>query len=273
MAWSLEGRAAVCLAASRGLGLGIAREMAAAGARTLLVSRSRGQLEAAAATIAEDHEKEGAYPGVTQWHAPEIMPADLLDEGAAAAVVDRAQELFNRLDILINNIGGPPAGLFNRHSMEAWEESYHRLFGSVVRQIKAAYPLLRESDAPRILTVTSVSAKQPIEGLILSNTFRPGLVGLAKTLAQEWGPEGILINNLGPGMFATERIAEVEEAAAGQRGVTREDVHRERVAAIPLGRMGDPRELGRAAVFLASPANSYITGQTLLVDGGYYKGL
>ncbi|MBU1701786.1 MAG: SDR family oxidoreductase [Candidatus Eisenbacteria bacterium] len=273
MPWSLEGRAAVCLAASKGLGLGIAREMAAAGARILLVSRRREPLESAAALIVKDLESGAAYPGVTVWHRPELIAADLMEEEAAPSIVAQAKKHFGRLDILVNNIGGPPAGLFHQHSMERWEESYHRLFGSVVRQIKAAHPLLQKSDAPRVLTVTSVAARQPIEGLVLSNTFRPGLVGLVKTLAQEWGPDGILINNLAPGMFATERIAEVEEATAKQRGISREAVRQERLASIPLGRFGDPRELGRVAVFLASPANSYITGQTILVDGGFYKGL
>src|SRR5690606_13588741 len=133
--------------------------------------------------------------------------------------------------------------------------------------------MLRQSPAPRVLVVTSSTARQPIPGLLLSNTFRAGVVGLVKSLAQEYGPEGILVNNLAPGMFATERLRELDAIAARDSGRSEEEVQRERIRQIPIGRYGDPRELGRAAVFLASSANSMITGQTILVDGGLYRGL
>ncbi|MBD3336975.1 MAG: SDR family oxidoreductase [Candidatus Eisenbacteria bacterium] len=271
--WSLEGRAAVCLAASKGLGRGIAREMAAAGARTLLVSRNEEHLHAAAGAIDEDLKREGTYPGVADWHRPQTLAADLLEEGAAERIMRHAGEAFGGIDILLNNIGGPPSGTFDELSLDEWRAAYERLFATVVRQIRAALPWLRRSDAPRVVTVTSVSTRQPVDGLILSNTYRPGLVGLAKTLAQEWGSQGILINNLAPGIFDTERVQELNAAVARRRNVPVSEVERERLAGIPLGRLGTPAELGRAAVFLASPANTYITGQTLLVDGGLYRGL
>lgn len=273
MNWTLEGRVAVCLASSQGLGFGIAQEMAAAGARTLVVSRSRDHVEKAIRSIAERLETEGPYPGVSRWHRPEGMTADLLDEASAREIMDRAGELFGRIDILVNNIGGPPTGRFAKLTTGQWEAAFRRLHLTVIRQLHAALPWLQKSDAPRVLTVASVSARQPISGLTLSNTYRPGLVGLAKTLAQEWGAEGILINNLAPGMFETDRVGEVEEAQAEARGVDRSVIHEERVREIPLGRFGSPEELGRVAVFLASPANTYVTGQTILVDGGLYRGL
>jgi len=273
MTWSLENRCAVCLAASEGLGFGIAREMASAGARTLLVSRNRGRLENAAAAIADHLGTPGPYPGIATTHRPEIFAADLLDDDAPRRIATHAGSLFGKIDVLVNNIGGPKAGRFEDLTDETWNDAYKRLFLTVVRQIRSAYPLLKKSDAPRVLTVTSVSARQPIAGLVLSNTFRPGLMGLAKTLAQEWGPEGILVNNLAPGMFETARHVDLENAMAKMRGVDTKTIREERVKEIPLGRFGSPEELGRVAVFLASPANSYITGQTILVDGGIYRGI
>jgi 3-oxoacyl-[acyl-carrier protein] reductase len=273
MNWTLEGRSAVCLAASQGLGFGIAQEMAAAGAHTLIVSRDPKHVEHAVQSIADRLREEGPYRGVSQWHTPEGMAADLLNDGSAREIMDTAGKLFGGIDILVNNIGGPPTGQFAKLTTEQWSEAFQRLHLTVIRQVHAALPWLRKSDAPRVLTVTSVSARQPISGLTLSNTFRPGLVGLAKTLAQEWGPEGILVNNLAPGMFQTDRVGEVEEAQAEARGVDRSVIHEERVREIPLRRFGSAEELGRVAVFLASPANTYVTGQTILVDGGLYRGL
>jgi len=263
----------VCLAASRGLGLGVAKEMAAAGARTLLVGRDRAKLEEAVRRVVKDLEETGPYPGVGRWHRPELKTADLLDPSAAGGIMAEAADLFGGIDVLVNNIGGPPVGRFHELTAQDWDLAFQRLFQTVIRQIQAALPYLRKSRAPRVLTVTSVSARQPIPQLLLSNTFRPGLTGLTKSLAQEWGPEGILINNLAPGMFETERLLELEEAAAAERGVPMDEVRRDRVREIPLGRYGRPEELGRAAVFLASPANTYVTGQTILCDGGLYKGL
>lgn len=273
MMWSLEGKSAVCLAGSQGLGLGIATEMVSAGARTILVSRNPANLERASARIAEILKGEGPRPGVAKWHPPETLSADLRDAEAAAVIMEQAAERLGGIDILINNIGGPPPGTFAELPPESWEKGYDLLVGTYVRQFREALPWLRKSESPRVLTVTSISARQPIAGLLISNTFRAGLVGLTKSLAQEYGPEGILINNLAPGMFDTERLVELDQATAKRQGLRVEEVRRQRVGRIPLGRLADPRELGRVAAFLASPANSYITGQTLLVDGGLYGGL
>lgn len=273
MVWSLENRAAICLAASQGLGLGIAIEMARAGARTLLVSRSDEKLRSAAQELAQAVEKDGAYPGITQWHAPESLACDLRQPRSATLVTEEAVRRFGRIDILVNNIGGPRPGRFEQLSSDDWLDGYNQLVRANVDQFQAALPWLKKSGAGRVLTVTSISSRQPIPGLVLSNTFRAGLVGLTKTLAQEYAVDGILINNLAPGMFDTGRLRELDEVNAREQGASIEEVRAERIKQIPIGRYGDPRELGRVAVFLASPANTMVTGQTLLVDGGLYKGL
>lgn len=270
---NLQGKRAVCLAASKGLGLGIATEFALAGAGTLLVSRDHSRLVAARDRITALAEEEGpSHPG-NDVVPSEIFAVDLCADGAAEAVIRVALEKLGGIDILLVNIGGPSPGRFAVLDDLAWQDGYDQLVRNYVRMFRAALPCLEASPSPRVLVVTSISSRQPIPGLVLSNTFRAGLVGLTKTLAQEYAGKGILINNLAPGMFDTERLVELDEATARDRGVPVETVRAERLAQIPLGRYGDPRELGRVATFLASPANSMITGQTILVDGGLYRGL
>ena len=269
----LREKRAICLAASQGLGLGIATELALAGARTLLVSRSPAKLETARNRIAAIAAEEGpSFPG-NNVPLPEILAADLEDDGAPDAIVNAAVTRLGGIDILVSNIGGPPPGRFGDIDDAAWQNGYDQLIRAYVRMFRSALPELEKSDAPRVLAVTSVSSRQPIAGLVLSNTFRAGIVGLTKTLAQEYAARGILINNIAPGMFDTNRLVELDEATARDRGISLDEARAERKAQIPIGRYGDPRELGRVAAFLASPANSMITGQTILVDGGLYRGL
>ncbi|MEZ4647481.1 MAG: SDR family oxidoreductase [Candidatus Eisenbacteria bacterium] len=270
---NLAGHRAVCLAASQGLGLGIATELALAGARTLLVSRSAEKLEAARARIAHVANEEGAsFPGNTV-PLPEVFAADLESETAPQEIFDEAVKRLGGVDILVSNIGGPPPGKFADMDDAAWQNGYDQLIRAYVRMFRAALPELEKSDCARVLAVTSVSSRQPIEGLVLSNTFRAGLVGLTKTLAQEYASKGILVNNLAPGMFDTDRLVELDQATARTKGIPIDEVRAQRKAQIPIGRYGDPRELGKVAAFLASPSNTMITGQTILVDGGLYKGL
>lgn len=269
---SMKGRKAVCLAASQGLGFAIARELHDAGAAVLLVSRDDAKLREAATAIHEGADASASAPKEERIE-PAVHAVDLRRKDAAASVMGAAERALGGLDVLINNIGGPVAGLFDTLSESDWDDAYNQLVGAYARQFRAALPFLRKSSSPRVLTVTSVSARQPIAGLLLSNTFRAGLVGMTKTLAQEYAPEGILLNNIAPGMYDTDRLIELDEATAKRLGKPLETVRAERKAQIPLGRYGDPRELGRAALFLVSPMNTYITGQTILVDGGLYKGL
>ncbi len=180
---------------------------------------------------------------------------------------------FMRLDVLITNAGGPPAGNFDKFSDEDWQGAFELNLLSVVRLIRAALPHMREKGYGRIVNFTSSSIKQPLDNLILSNVFRTGVLGLSKSLSAELAPDGILINTLGPGRIATDRLASLDETRAENQGVPVEEVRRQSEASIPLGRYGQPDEFARVATFLASEANTYVTGQALLADGGMVRAL
>jgi 3-oxoacyl-[acyl-carrier protein] reductase len=278
------GRAALVTGSSRGLGYAIARAMLLAGARVLLCSRSEENLQTATAALIRER---GSTPegGIADggrrkgWPDPaspapvSFVAADLSEPATGPTLAHSAERLFKGLDILVNSVGGPPPGTFDKLSEEDWEGTWRSILLSVVRNIRACLPLLRSSPAPRILTIASMSARQPLPHLLLSNVFRPALVVLAKSLADELAPHGILINNLAPGRFATDRTLALDEAEARRTGRTFDEVRRSREAEIPLDRYGDPAELARVALFLCSDANTYLTGQTILVDGGVTRAL
>lgn len=248
----------VC-ASSSGLGKATALEFAREGARVMLCSRRQAELQRAAAEIKA---ATGNEPGFTVVDLTQPQDIQRLIEATVAA--------FGGIFALINNSGGPPAGPFTQFDDDAWQSAFELNLLSYVRTTRAALPQLRKASG-RILNFTSSSVKSPIDNLILSNTFRTGVVGLTKTLATELGPDGILVNVLGPGRIQTDRVDHLDRMRANQLGATLERVRTDMAKAIPLGRYGTPEEFARLAVFLASPANSYITGQTILVDGGTTK--
>lgn len=256
----LRNRAAVVLAASRGLGRATAHALAAEGARVLIASRSREAVEAASRAIAQ---ATGA-PVIGQ-------PCDVTRPGDLEALAERARRDLGGIDVLVTNAGGPPAGGFGEFDDAAWQRAFDLNLMSAVRMIRLALPSMRARGGGRIVNLASTSARQPIEGLLLSNVMRAGVAALTRTLANELGPEGILVNTVGPGRIATERLVELDTLAAERRGVTPEEVRRSWEARIPLGRYGTPEEFARAVVWLASWANTYVTGQMLLVDGGMVK--
>jgi 3-oxoacyl-[acyl-carrier protein] reductase len=172
----------------------------------------------------------------------------------------------------VTNAGGPPAGAFEEFNEEQWAEAIDLSFMSHVRLIRAALPHLRASDAASVLTITSYSVKQPIPNLVLSNSIRSATIGLTKTLALELGKDGIRFNSILPAWTETERVYELMQHRAGQKGSSVEEEIAAQSQSSPLGRMGKPEEFANAAVFLVSPAASYITGVMLAVDGGMYKG-
>jgi len=247
---------------SRGLGYAAALGLAQEGARVIVNSRSLEGATRAAGQIRAQTGNEQVYP----------LAGDVAEPSVPAELVSQAAHILGGLDILITNSGGPPAGSFASLDDAAWQEAVELNLLSHVRLIRAALPYLQESPAASVLTVTSYSVKQPIPNLVLSNSVRAATVGLTKTLALELGPQGIRFNSILPGWTETERVGVLMQARANQNRTTLEEEIRKQAAATPLGRMAKPEEFANAAVFLVSPAASYITGVMLTVDGGTYQG-
>jgi 3-oxoacyl-[acyl-carrier protein] reductase len=252
----LKNKRALVTGASRGLGFSTAKLLSAEGAKVAINSRDAARLTAAAATI-------GAV----------AIPADVLGPDSAGKIVAVAVEKLGGLDILICNAGGPPPGAFESFDEATWQKAIDLSFMSNVRLIKAALPYLRKSAAASVLTVTSYSVKQPIPNLILSNSIRAATIGLTKSLALELGQEGIRFNSILPAWTETERVTELMNARAKNNGTTVEEEIAKQSKESALGRMAAPEEFASVAVFLVSPAASYLTGAMLPVDGGMYKGM
>jgi 3-oxoacyl-[acyl-carrier protein] reductase len=239
----LEGRVALVGGASRGLGRAVAEELTAEGASVALAARDPGALAAAADAL-------GAL----------ALAADLSVEGEPTRVVDACAEHFGRLDILVANAGGPPAGGIESFGPEDWHRATALVFTSSVELATAAVPHMRRGGWGRILFVTSITARQPVDNLLLSNALRPAVLGFAHSLARELASDGITVNSILPGYTRTERMAQLGVGA-------------ETVAEIPAARLGEPREFAAAAAFLVSERASYITGAAVPVDGGWLRGM
>ena len=256
----LTDKPVIVCASSAGLGKATALEFAREGARVMLCSRRETELQRAATDIkaATGNEPRFTVVDVTK-------PADI------TRLIDATVAAFGGVFALINNSGGPPAGGFDQFDDAAWQNAFELNLLSYVRTTRAVLPHFRKAGGGRIVNFTSSSVKSPIDNLILSNTFRTGVLGLSKTLSSELGKDRVLINVLGPGRIQTERIEQLDGIRAKKSGTTLEQVRAETAKTIPLGRYGTPDEYAKLAVFLASPANTYITGQTILVDGGMVK--
>jgi 3-oxoacyl-[acyl-carrier protein] reductase len=251
---------ALVVASSKGLGKAIARQLADEGADVMLTSRDAELLDAARQELLAS--AKGRV---------ECCPCDITRPEQISALAAATRERLGSIDILINNAGGPPGGGFDQVDDAAWQAGFELNLLSYVRLIRAVLPDLKEQGG-RIVNVTSASIKQPIPGLILSNVFRMGIVGLAKTLADELAPYKVLINTIAPGRIATDRTAYLDQFNADKRGVDKQQVVEEALQRIPLKRYGEPAEFARAVCFLASGASSYMTGSTVTVDGGMIRG-
>ncbi len=257
----LKGLTAVIAASSKGLGFATARQLVLEGANVVINGRDEAALAEAEVRLNElGMEKVLAVAG------------DISDKEMPARLVSAAVEHFGQLDIVVTNSGGPAAGKFEDLTEEQWAKAVDLSLLSHVRLIKAALPYLKQSTAPSVLTVTSVSVKQPIPGLLLSNSVRAATIGLTKTLALELGSTGIRFNSILPGWTETERVSYLLGARAKQNGTTVEEEYWKQVGDTPLGRMATAEEFGNVAAFLVSPAASYVTGVMLAVDGGAYQG-
>ncbi len=258
----IAGKHAVVCGSSQGLGRAIADALAAEGVKLVINSRSPEKLVQVRQEIVE---ATGADV--------EMVPADLTDPDGVEELVSAAQAAFGTIDILVTNTGGPPAGAFEQHSAEVWQQSIAQNLESVINLVRAVLPGMKEQRWGRIVNVTSISVKQPVAGLILSNTIRAGVTGFAKTVSNEVASYNVTVNNVLPGFTRTERLIHLAEAVAEREGTTVEGAYEGWEAEIPMGRLAEPPELAAVAAFLCSEQASYVTGQSVAVDGGWIKGL
>ena len=258
----LKGKIALVAAASQGLGRAVAEELAAEGPSLILCARHDAALQETCAAI------------VNTYGTPVLgLATDVADPAAVARLVEAGLVRFGRVDILVTNAGGPPAGTFDTLSAAQWEAATHLLLTSVVELTRAVLPGMRERGWGRILNITSISVKQPVANLMLSNSLRAAVTGMARTLATEVAAQGITVNNILPGYTRTERVVGLADATAAREGISAAEATARWEAEIPMRRLGEPREFAALAAFLCSERASYITGTSVPVDGGWIRGL
>lgn len=262
MDFGIKDRVALVAAASKGIGFAVALELAREGARVFLCSRDEKRASEAAQKI---HDETGATVAG--------IGADVTDDQAVEHFVSLARERAGRIDILVTNAGGPPATTFAQTDLEMFRKAFELNALSAIRLARLTLPDMQAQKWGRIINITSVSVKQPIDGLILSNTVRAGLTGWAKTVATEVAADGVTVNNVAPGYTLTQRQDDLAEARSQALGKTKEEIIASWATQGPMRRMGKPEEIAAAVAFLASERASYITGVTLQVDGGWVRGL
>ena len=258
----LKGRVALVGGASRGLGRAVARELAGEGCAVVLCSRDADAIARAGAEIAQQTGADTC-----------AVAANLSEATGVERVVSAAFDRFGYVDVLVTNTGGPPAGSFETHSPDAWRCAIAQNLESVLNLTRAVVPGMKERRWGRIVNITSIAVKQPVDGLVLSNSVRAAVTGFARTLANEVAPHGVTVNNVLPGYTRTERLVNLAEHQARTRGIEARDAYSQWEREIPMGRLGEPDELAALVAFLASTRASYITGASIAVDGGWIRAL
>lgn len=260
MELGLKDKVILVAGGSKGLGYAIAKACVQDGARVAIASRDQGNVDLAVARLVNEHKAAAMGSCVDMSRAADIT-----------AWVDAVVATFGRIDGVVVNAGGPPPGMFDQLDDAKWQAAFELTLMSAVRLIRATLPHLRAQKKGAILTLTSSSIKEPIDFLLLSNVLRSGVASLAKSLSRQLAPEGIRVNNLVPGLIATDRMIALDTAQASAKNISVAEQRAAGEKLIPLGRYGEPDEFGKAGAFLLSDAASYITGSTLVVDGGTMK--
>jgi 3-oxoacyl-[acyl-carrier protein] reductase len=258
----LRGRVAIVAAASKGLGRAVADELAHEGAEIAICARTAADLEKAAVQIRAASGRE------VFWQAVDVgKPAEV------ARFVGDVEKRFGRMDICVTNSGGPPSKLFSATTNEDWRVWTDQLLMSTVYFAQETLPRMQKNQWGRFLTITSYSVKQPVEGLLLSNSLRAGVTGLVRTLANEYAASGITVNNVCPGYTRTDRLDDLAAMMASRTGATQEEIFAGWKKIIPAGRLGRPEEFAAVVAFLASEKASYVNGVSLTIDGGTTRSL
>jgi 3-oxoacyl-[acyl-carrier protein] reductase len=258
----LRGKVALVAGSSRGLGRAVAEELAREHCALVLCSRNEDEISSAAREISSDI---GA----------DTLPvaANLTDPDDIDRLLRTAQDRFGRIDVLVTNTGGPPPGLFESHSPQAWHDAIAQNLESVLNLVRGVLPQMKQRQWGRIVNITSIAVKQPVDDLILSNSVRAAVTGFARTLANEVAKDGITVNNVMPGYTRTERLVHLAEHNAQSRGIEVDEAYGAWEREIPMGRLGEPQELAALVAFLVSGRASYITGTSIPVDGGWIRAL
>ncbi len=258
----IKGRVAIVAAASEGLGFAVATELAHEGAEVAICARTAAKLEEAALRIAQATGREVFRRAL-----------DVTDEKGVTDFVEAVERHFGRVDICVTNTGGPPAKRFLDLSTHDWRAAVDQMLLSAVFFAREVLPRMKKRRWGRLVSITSVTVKQPLDGLLLSNSIRAGVAGLARTLANEFGPDNITVNNVCPGYTRTERLNQLAETLGRASGLPPQDIFNRWTAQVPLGRLGTPEEFAAVVAFLCSERASYVNGATLAVDGGLVRSL
>jgi 3-oxoacyl-[acyl-carrier protein] reductase len=258
----LKNKVAFVAGGSQGLGKAVARELVREGAKVAICALEDKSLPLAK----EEIEKESGTEILA-------IPADLTDPVQAKGCIGKTIERFGAVDILINNAGGPPAASFLDIDDKLWEFGFRLNLLSTIALTREVVPLMKQKRWGRIINMTSISVKQPIDGLILSNAIRCGVIGLAKTLSTELAPFNVTVNSVCPGYTLTDRVRNLAQATAQKEGTSPEAIIKKWESSIPMGRLGTPEEFAALVTFLASTRSSYITGAAIQIDGGWYRGI